>query len=512
MGVAGSIAKNSFAGVEPDQGAAAGSDRRFGDGGESAMTPAIYWQAICSRDPRFDGRFFLGATTTGVYCRNICPVPFAMPKNILLFECAAAAESAGYRPCKRCQPQAAPGTPAWLGTSAVVKRAFQLILDGALNEGSVESFAERLGLGARQLRRLFVQHLGISPLKMATTHRLHMARKLIAESKLPMTQVAFCSGFKSIREFNHAIRLSAGQSPSELRRALGASRSWTPTGSLDIRLPYRKPFDWTSLILFLRKRAVPGVELVSLDSYQRTIEVSGASGILTVRPDNTGSRLAVRLDVPKFEGLAQMVERIRCIFDLDADPIQIARHLSADPKLRQLVKLRPGLRVPGVWDGFEAAVLAVLGQKLTDSGARKQVAKFVEIFGRPINTPIEGLNYLFPQPEMLAHVDLAKAGISNTQAVVLRKLARATAGRRLTFSTLRTLEQIVAELGELCGIDDSTANYIAMRAFGEPDAFPARELGRRLSLVGPSLPSAEAMRIAEEWRPWRAYAAMHFAQ
>jgi AraC family transcriptional regulator of adaptative response / DNA-3-methyladenine glycosylase II len=512
MCVAGSKAKSSFAGIGLDPGAGGGRKRRSGNGGESVITPAIYLQAIYSRDPRFDGRFFLGAITTGLYCRNICPVPFAEPKNILLFECASAAESAGFCPCKRCQPQAAPGTPAWLGTSAVVNRAFHLILDGALNEGSVEELAERLGLGARQLRRLFVQRLGISPLKMATTFRLHLARKLITESKLPMTQIAFCSGFKSIREFNHAFRLSACQSPSELRRTSGASQLGSRTGSLEIRLPYRKPFDWTSLILFLRNRAVPGVELVTLDSYQRLIEVSGASGILTVRPDKTGPRLVVRLELPNYERLVQTVERIRCIFDLSADPIQIASHLSADPDLRQLLKLRPGLRVPGVWDGFEVAVLAVLGQKLTEPGSMKQIARLVEVFGRPINTSIQGLNYLFPRPEILARADLSKAGISDRLAIVLRKLARATVGRRLRFSTLQTLEQIVSQLGETCGIDPSTANYIAMRAFGEPDAFPARELVHRLSLEERPRPSTEVMRGADEWRPWRAYAAMHLAQ
>jgi AraC family transcriptional regulator of adaptative response / DNA-3-methyladenine glycosylase II len=266
--------------------------------------------------------------------------------------------------------------------------------------------------------------------------------------------------------------------------------------------------------LFLKERAVPGVELVTLDSYQRTIEVSGAPGTLTVRPDNAGPRLMVRLEVRNFEGLVQTVERVRCIFDLSADPIQIASHLSADPVLRRLLKLRPGLRVPGAWDGFEAAALAVLGQTLTKPGARKQAARLVEVFGRPISTPIQGLNYLFPSAEILARADLSRAGISDSHAIVLRKLARATVGRRLTFSTLRTLEQIVFQLGDICGIDGSTANYIAMRAFGEPDAFPANELGhrRRLSLEGPLQPRAETTRVADEWRPWRAYAAMHFAQ
>jgi AraC family transcriptional regulator of adaptative response / DNA-3-methyladenine glycosylase II len=482
--------------------------------GEDGLDTAICWQAIHSRDPRFDGRFFAGATTTGLYCRNICPVPPAKPKNILLFACAAAAESAGFRPCKRCQPQAAPGTPAWVGTSAVVSRAFRLILEGALNDGGVEELAERLGIGSRQLRRLFVQHLGASPLKIATTHRVHLARKLIDESGLPMAQIAFGSGFKSIREFNHAIRLSTGQSPSELRRAVDGSRPKARQGGLELRLPYRRPFDWTRLIAFLKSRAIPGVELVLDDSYQRTIEVGGVPGILTVRPDGARSRLIVHLQTASYEGLAQAVERVRRIFDLSADPIQIASHLSSDPKLRALIKLRPGLRVPGVWDGFEAAALAVLGQKLTKSGPRRLVARFVRMFGTPVDSPIRGLQYLFPRPDVLAHADLSKAGISHDCANTMRKLTSSTIGRNLSFATSRTLEQVVSKLGAIGGINESMANYIAMRAFGEPDAFPSNEFESRRCLSGlrPNLSCAEALAEAERWRPWRAYAAMHLAQ
>lgn len=235
-----------------------------------SLDPAICWQAIYSRDPRFDGRFFAAAKSTGLYCRNICPVPFARPKNIVLFACAAAAEAAGFRPCKRCQPQAAPGTPAWLGSSAVVSRAFRLILEGALNKGGVDQLAERLGIGSRHLRRLFVQHLGASPIKIATTQRVHLAMKLLDESQLPITKIAHYVGFKSIREFNHSMRLSAGQSPSTFRRSSGDARSVSQRG-LELRLSYRPPFDWGHLINFLCQRAIRGVEVVSKDSYSRTI-------------------------------------------------------------------------------------------------------------------------------------------------------------------------------------------------------------------------------------------------
>lgn len=486
----------------------------LGVGGELAIDPEICRQAIYSRDPRFDGKFFVGTTTTGVYCRNICPVPFARPTNIVLFACAAAAEAASFRPCKRCQAQAAPGTPAWLGTSAVVNRAFRLILEGALNEGSVEELAHKLGIGSRHLRRLFVQHLGASPLQIATTQRVHLARKLVDESRLAMTQIASCSGFKSIREFNHAVRLSTGQSPTELRRAVRVGRSSARPNGLELRLPYRPPFDWESLIGFLKERAIPGVEVVTETSYQRAIEMARVPGHLTVKRDKTGSRLVVRLVTGSYEGLGQVVERIRRIFDLGADPIQIASHLSQDPSLRPLLELRPGLRVPGVWDGFEAAVLAVLGEKLTGPGPRGSVGRMVEMFGTPVDTPVAGLHYLFPRPEVLAVADLSKAGIGDARAGVLRRLARATGRRRLRFETLRTLDESVSQLATVCGIDESTASYISMRAFGEPDAFPAREARLRRSMAGPArtVSPGKAVDLANKWRPWRAYAAMHFAR
>ena len=461
-------------------------------GGERFLDRTVCLQAIYSRDVRFDGRFFAGATTTGLYCRNICPVPFAKPGHLVLFACAGTAESAGFRPCKRCRPEAAPGTPAWLGTSAVVSRAYRLILEGALNQGNIEDLAGRMGLGSRHLRRLFVQHMGTSPLKIATTHRVHLARKLIEESPFSMTRIAFYSGFRSIREFNHAVVSSSGQSPSELRRASRGSCMPPRAGCLELRLPYRTPFDWRSLIAFLKQRAVEGVEVVTETSYQRTIKIGGVPGFFSAFHEEAESRLHIRLQVDNYQGLAQTVERIRRLFDLHADPVQIASHLSRDPDLRPLLNLRPGLRVPGVWDGFETAVLAVLGQRLTRRAPAKVVRRFVRLFGTPVATPVAGLNMLFPSPETIAAADLSQAGIGEARAATLRRLADAIVRRQFEFSA-PTLERAVSQLRSVCGVDESTANYIAMRAFGEPDAFPA------------SAPRS----IPETWRPWRAYAAMH---
>ena len=475
------------------------------------LDPLICWQALASRDRRFDGRFFAGAKTTGLYCRNVCPVPFARPKHIVLFACAAAAETAGFRPCKRCQPQAAPGTPAWLGTSAVVSRAFRLILEGALNGGGVEQLAARLGLGSRQLRRLFVEHLGASPLKIASTQRIHLALNLIEESRFSMTEIAFCSGFKSIREFNHAIRLSTGQSPSERRQASAGLLPAVRQKALELRFPYRAPFDWESLIAVLKRNATPGVELVSDTSYNRTIEVGGAQGFFSVRPDLTECRLIVHLELSGYAGLAEIVERIRRLFDLRADPVRIASHLSQDPRLRQSLQLHPGLRVPGAWDQFEGTALAVLGQNLTSAAPKKVMERLVKMFGRPIDTGIRGLDYLFPRPEVLAAAELSKTGMANASAAALRRLSASTAQTKLKLATSRTLDDTVSQVRAASELEESAAHYVAMSAFGEPDAFPfgERALRRRLAGTESPLSPKEALVAAERWRPWRAYAAMH---
>ena len=478
------------------------------------LDPGSCWQAIHSRDARFDGQFFAGTVTTRVYCRNVCPVPFARERDLVLFASADAAELAGYSPCKRCRPQAAPGTPAWCGTSAVVFRALRQILGGALNGGSIEEIAARSGLGTRQFRRLFVQHLGASPLKIATAHRAQLTRKLIAESKLPMSQIAFASGFQSIREFNHAIRLSTGHSPTELRSGRGALQSLSHLCALELRLPYTPPFDWGSQIAFLEQRAIPGVELVKEDSYQRTIEIGGVPGRLEVRPDDTGSCLVVNIEMANLELLGQTVERIRCMFDLRADPKQIARHLSRDAKLRALLRLRPGLRVPGSWDGFEAAILAILGDGLTMARGKGPVARLVRMFGTHLESPIRGLDYLFPRPDVLAVADLSKTGISNVCAGAIWKLSSAVVHGHLDFANSRTIEETFIQMKSVCGMNESLAHYIAMRAFGYPDAFPSQEprLKRSLSKGKEPFSSAHAVAMAEQWRPWRAYAAMYLTR
>lgn len=478
------------------------------------LDPAVCWPAFYSRDARFDGRFFIGVVTTRIYCRPICPVPFARKKNIVWLATSAAAEASGFRPCRRCRPQAAPGTPAWLGSSAVVSRALRLISEGALDDSDVDTLAARLGIGSRQLRRLFVQHLGAPPLKIAVTRRIHFAQNLIEETNLPITKIAMSAGFRSIRQFNHALRATAGHSPSEIRRLRGDLKDQPRKNGLLIRLPYRPPFCWSEALNFLRAKSVPGVESVEGDSYQRTIEVEGVAGTIAVCQDAGSPQLLVQIDLPRYDSLMQVVERVGRIFDLGADPVQIASHLERDPKLKPLLNSLPGLRVPGAWDGFELSVSAILGQELTmeSHNPKRHLKNLVESFGRPVKTSIPGLTHLFPRPQELSDGDLSAASIRGARAQAVRALALAVFKKKLTFQASRTLDETISRLCAVTGIGQPIAHYIAMRVFAEPDAFPLTvpELRRILGDGGSSFSTAASSRRSESWRPWRAYAAMYF--
>ncbi len=473
------------------------------------LDPERCYEALRSRDARFDGRFFVGVRTTGVFCRPVCPARTPKRGNVRFFACAAAAQADGFRPCRRCRPETSPGTPAWLGSSALVSRGLRLIAEGGLDEGPIDAFAERLGVGARQLRRLFARHLGASPGSIARARRVHFARRLIDETVLPMAEVAFSSGFKSIRDFNFAVRATFGRSPRELR-ANRSRRAAGSDGDLVVKLPYRPPLDFPAMLRFLRPRAIPGVESVGDADYRRTIEVGGAAGAIELRPVAGEAQLAMRVRLPSYEGLIRVVERARRIFDLGADPLQIASHLRRSPLLVARLERSPGLRVPGAWDGFELAVRAVLGQQVSVKGASTLAGRLVRAFGKPVEGCAEGLSHLFPRPEALAEADLSRIGLPSARAEALRSLARAVATGGLRLDAPQGLDEAVARLRALPGVGEWTAHYVAMRALGEPDAFPASDLGLRHALGrGDAAPSArELQRIAEAWRPWRAYAAM----
>ena len=500
----------AMAGPNPARGIAADPMMTVADDG-GALDPVRCYQAVLARDRRFDGRFLSGVVTTGVYCRPICPVNPPKRENIRWYRCAAAAEAAGFRPCMRCRPETAPGTPAWLGTSAVVSRALRLIEAGALDDGKIDDLAARLGIGGRQLRRLFAQHLGASPAEIARVRRVHFARTLIDTTTLPLSEVAFSAGFNSVRAFNHAVRTTFRRPPSVLRRKAPRHVAVAPSGVLEVRLPARLPFDWTALLRFLAPRATPGVEAVDGDVYRRTIESGDEQGTIAVRLDASGAALVVRVCIGRHDGLMRVIDRVRRMFDVDADPATIAGDLGADRRLSRRVAARPGLRIPGAWDGFELAVRAVLGQQVTVRGATTLAGRLVARFGVPLATPTEGLDRVFPSPAALADAPVEAIGLPAARAATIRALAAAVAAGDLVLDGSADLAETKRRLGSVAGIGAWTAEYVAMRALGDPDAFPSGDLGLRRALANGAGPmaSVELTRVAERWRPWRAYAAMH---
>lgn len=465
-------------------------------------------QARISRDPRFDGRFFIGVLTSGVYCRPICPARAPLERNVRYFPTAAAAAEAGFRPCLRCRPEASPGTPAWVGTSVTVARALRLISESAIEDGGVDGLSERLGIGSRHLRRLFLRYLGAAPLAIAHTRRLHFAKKLIDETSLPMGQIAIAAGFGSIRRFNSAFRDVYHRTPTQIRRLARVSTD-LPENEYSFRLRFRPPFQWHKLLEFLAPRAIPGVEAVEGESYIRNISLHGHTGNLTISLDPSGLALQARITFPEAKLLFVIIERLRRMFDLEADPADFAAHLKRDPLLARRIKSSPGLRVPGSWDGFELAVRAILGQQVSVKGATTLAGRLVANFGTRVAHDSR-LPYLFPSPETLAQADVARIGLPQKRADTIRNLARAVCDGRVSLQSIDNIEQFHLRLRAIPGIGDWTTQYIAMRALGEPDAFPAGDLGL---LHGASMnKSIELAERAEAWRPWRAYAAMYLWQ
>ncbi len=430
-------------------------------------------------------------------------------QNVRFYPSAAAAEAQGFRACRRCRPEAAPGSPAWVGSSATVSRALRLISTGPIMPQSAEALAERMGVGSRQLRRLFTRHLGTTPQAVARTRRTHFARRLIDDTELPMSEVALASGFGSIRQFNQAIRASFGRTPSALRRETASRREGSAEGEITIKLAYRPPLDWDALLGFQGPRAIPGVEHADGDSYRRAIELDGVVGMLEVRPDPEAAQLLLHVRIRETARLGQVVEGVRRIFDLRANPLQIATDLAQDPELARLVEERPGIRIPGAWDPFELAIRAVLGQQVTVKGATTLAGRVVRSFGKPIGEcGLAPLTHLFPSPEVLAEADVSSIGIPRARAETIRRLSSDVAAGKLTLNGVGLTEDAAQALHEIPGIGDWTVQYIAMRALGEPDAFPASDLGLRSALPGPRLSTTALARRSERWRPWRAYAAM----
>jgi AraC family transcriptional regulator, regulatory protein of adaptative response / DNA-3-methyladenine glycosylase II len=476
----------------------------------------ICYRALESRDPRFDGLLFVGVTSTGIYCRPVCPARTAKFENCRFFGSAAAAQEAGFRPCLRCRPETAPDLASWRGTSSTVSRALALITEGALDgDGAgVEALAERLGIGERHLRRLFAQHLGASPIAVAQTRRVLFAKQLIHETQMPMTEVGLAAGFSSLRRFNEVFHDLFHRPPRALRRKISPSRA-SPEADVTLRLRYRPPYDWDSMLEYLQARAIPGVEVVEGGGYLRTVEIDGHNGSVEVTHLPQWQSLSVTICFPHVQFLPAIVTRVRRLFDLGADIETIDTHLSRDPLLAPLVAQRPGLRAPGGWDGFELAVRAVLGQQVSVPAARRLAQELIVNHGKPVSRECvrdQRLTHVFPGAERLASAKSLRVGIPAARRSALEALAKAAVADPNLFRAFGTIEETIARLRRIRGVGEWTAEYIALRAFRESDAFPAADVGLlrgAATIEGKKSTAASLLTRAELWRPWRAYAAQH---
>lgn len=466
------------------------------------------YRAIRARDGRFDGVFFTAVVSTGVYCRPVCPAKTLHKENCRFFPTAAAAEAAGFRPCLRCRPELSPAVnDGNLGSRA--QRAFALIQSGEFGYDKIGDIAAEFSLSERQLRRLFVQEYGLPPIACAQTQRLLFAKRLLQETALSMADVAFSAGFGSVRRFNALFRARYGLVPGDLRSAPASPALETIT----LRLAYRPPFAWQHLLGFLALRATAGVEAVSGNAYVRSVDVEGHKGWLKVEHLAQKQSLLVTLPTTLTPVLMNVLARLRHLFDLDAQPLVIAGQLTSDPRLAPLIARNPGLRVPGAWDGFEMAVRAVLGQQVSVRGANTLAARLSWMFGEPATTPHEAILRFSPGAKALAAAtpeQIAAVGLPLKRAATLQALARAVAVGELSLHAGADAEATTEKLKAIAGVGDWTAQYIAMRALRWPDAFPAGDLGLRkaMGVAGP-MREAHLLRLAEQWRPWRAYAAVH---
>lgn len=466
-------------------------------------------QARLSRDARFDGLFFTAVSSTGIYCRPVCPAPPPKPQHVSYYRNAASAEAAGFRPCLRCRPELAPGDGSWRRGDALLARALGLIESGLLSEGSVAQLAGRVGVGERQLRRVFVERLGAAPLAVHCTARLLFAKQLLSETGLSITDVAMAAGFGSLRRFNAVFQRAYQLPPGQLRQ-----RGQREAGQgVVLRLAYRPPYDFAALLAFLRARALPGVECVTEGSYARGIAAGEESAWLRVSAWPDGAP-ALRLElhgVPP-SGMHVAVTGVRRMFDLDADAQVIAAALSDDAVLGPLCRANPGQRIPGGWDGFEIAVRAVLGQQVSVAAARTLAKRLVQNFGQQRSiSPDAGIDCLFPTPGALADADLSSIGLTRSRAETIRAVARAVLDGRVDFGPGSTLDEFTARWVAVPGIGPWTAQYIALRALGHPDAFPSGDLvlRRMASTQDATISAGELDRRAQAWRPWRGYAVMH---
>jgi AraC family transcriptional regulator of adaptative response / DNA-3-methyladenine glycosylase II len=460
------------------------------------------YQAIITHDSRFDGHFFVAVKSTRIYCRPICRSKRPALERCEFYRHAAAAEVAGYRPCLRCRPELAPGQAPADSADRLTSTAVQQIEAGSLQEQSISSLASSLGVSDRHLRRVLLENLGVTPIQLAQTHKLLLAKQLLTDTTLPMIDVAFASGFKSLRRFNALFRERYSFAPKTLREKNRTTVKDLP--SCVCRLFYRPPFDWGSLLMFFSRRVFVGVEQVDGERYQRTVGIGSHQGWVSVENDSRQSALRVEVSISLLPVLTQVLARLRRLFDLEATPQQIAIHLGS------LAENNPGLRVPGAFDGFEMAIRAILGQQVSVKAATTFAGRLTKQFGQPITTPLPGLTHLAPTASAIATAtidELSRIGITQSRARSILAMAQAVVNGLVTLDVVVSIDRALTKLKELPGIGDWTAHYFAMRVFGWPDAFPHSDLGilKALKMSNPR----QALVAAESWRPWRAYAAMH---
>lgn len=510
---------------------------------------AALYNALASRDPRFDGVFFVGVTSTGIYCRPICTARTPRASNCRFFDSAAAAEKASFRPCLRCRPELAPGRAPVDDAQRIAALVANRIEEGLLDDGSsLEKIAAHFGWSSRQIRRIVRRELGVSPMELVLTRRLLLAKQLLTETELPMGEIAFASGFSSVRRFNDAFTGRYGMPPTRLRKAAGRTagsgtrgdarsggalsvaapgiaasartagppdplRDAATIDTLTLQLNYRAPFDWAGILRFLAARAVKGVEAVDGAAYLRTVRLGGRVGWVRVHDEPEKHALLMELDRPLTPALPVLLGRLRNLFDLSARPDVIAARLAHDELLGAAVARNPGLRVPGAFDGFELAVRAVLGQQITVKGASTLAGRFAAAFGDALETPHASLTHLSPRAERVAEAgvdEITALGIVGARARSIIELAREVTSGRLKLEAGADADATIEQLVAIPGIGQWTAHYIAMRAMRWPDAFPKEDVVLRKRLGG--VTAARAEELSQPWRPWRSYATLHLWQ
>lgn len=470
------------------------------------LNPEACFRAVRARDRRFDGRFFTAVASTGIYCRPVCPVRPPKRENMRFFPSAAAAEGAGYRPCLRCRPERAPGLATVDAASRLIGAAIAGIEEHALSNARVTDLAASLGISDRHLRRVTEAELGVSPIELAQTQRLLLAKRLLSDTSLKLTDIAYASGFGSLRRFNALFKSRYGLSPRSLRGRPGK------TGSLRCQLEFRPPLAWQSLLTYLRLRSIPGVEWVDATHYRRTVAINDAQGWIAVSMAPSGIALDVEMSPSLAPVIGAVITRAKNLFDLGAAPDAVGSLLGQDPMLAEVVRRLPGLRVPGAFDGFELAVRAVLGQQVSVRAATTMAGRWAQAFGVVIETPFAQLNRLAPGADRMLAVggdEISALGVVGSRARCLVALAEAVSERRVVLAYAANIEEQIDRLMQLPGIGPWTAQYIAMRALHWPDAFPSGDL---MLLRAAKAGKKQLQTRAEAWRPWRAYAAHYLWQ